>query len=63
MEDIVIKDTQTDLYCAIDRVMQRASRSVTRKIAQHYKRQKRPEKIEQINEIDLNALSALNNDD
>jgi ribosome-associated translation inhibitor RaiA len=32
MEDIVIKDTQTDLYCAIDRAMQRASRSLARKI-------------------------------
>jgi len=62
MEDIVIKGTQTDLYCANDRAMQRANRSVTRKIAQHHKRQNR-RKIERVDEIDQNALSTLNNDD
>jgi len=58
-----IKDTQTDPYCAIDRAMQRASRSVTRKIAQHHKRQKRPKKTERVDEVDQNALTTLNNDD
>ncbi len=56
MEDIVIKDTQTDLYCAIDRAMQRASRSVARKIARHQKLQ-RPEKIEQIDKLDQKTPS------
>jgi len=33
MEDIVIEDTQSTAYVAIDRAMKRASRSVARKIA------------------------------
>jgi len=28
-----VEDTQTDLYCAIDRVIQKASRSITRKLS------------------------------
>ena len=30
---IEVEDTQTDLYCAIDRVIQKASRSITRKLS------------------------------
>ncbi len=54
MEDIVIKDTQPDLYCAIDRTMQRASRVVTRKIARQQKQmqKKRPAKNEPIDQFD-----------
>lgn len=63
MGDIVIKDTQTDLYCAIDRAMQRASRSVVRKITRQHKQQKRPEKIELIDELDQEVLSIQENHD
>ncbi len=56
MEDIVIKDRQTDLYCAIDRAMQRASRTVARKVARQQKLQKHPTKVETICELDQEAL-------
>ena len=40
MEDIVIKDTQTNLYRAVDRAMQRASRTVARSISRQRNQQK-----------------------
>ncbi len=36
--DVVVEDTQTDMYSAIDRACERASRTVTRKIGRQKKR-------------------------
>lgn len=37
MEDILIKDTQTHLYCAIDRAAQRASQALSSQIGRRHK--------------------------
>ena len=42
----VIKDRQTDIYYAIDRVMQRVSRLVARKIVRKHRRLNRPTKTQ-----------------
>lgn len=33
MADLVIEETQTDLYCAIDRAVQKSSRAIARKLS------------------------------
>lgn len=55
MEDIVIKDTQANLSLAIDRAMQRAGRSVARKIDQRHKQQNQREKAPVDNDIDVDV--------
>ena len=40
MPNIVVKDTETDLYVAIDRAIGRAARSVTRQLGRRISRQR-----------------------
>ena len=42
MHDVVIKDTQTDLYVAIDRAFSRAGRSVARQLNRQITKQRAP---------------------
>lgn len=54
MGDVVIKETQTDLFTAIDRAMQRANRSVARNIDRQQRQQKHQSKFQlEFNEQDI----------
>ena len=57
MENVVVRDTQTDLYCAIDRAMHRASRSVARKISRQTQQLKRSKRVLLFVEPDQDAPS------
>lgn len=56
MEDVVVKDIQANLPLAIDRAMQRSSRSVARKINQKHKQQNQRRRSKTNEEIDSDVL-------
>ena len=41
LKDIVIEDTETDLYVAIDRAMDRAGRTVNRRLERQYRKNRK----------------------
>jgi len=51
MQDVVIKDTQTDLYVAIDRAFSRAGRSVARQLNRQITKQRAPTSVD-FNELE-----------